>query len=134
MVRIVVAILMSLSLSLANWYVKVEEGFEAAKRENKLVAFYFYSNHCPYCAHMEEFTLNQEEVQNKLKNFVMISLNISSDEGSRWARKLGVPGTPTIVFYDPKEGKTLGALFGSRSGGEVINFINGVCKRANKVC
>ncbi len=134
MVRLLFMILASLSLSLANWYVEVKGGFEAAKRENKLVALYFYSNYCPYCAQMEEFTLNQEEVQNKLKNFVVISLNISSDEGSKWARRLGVPGTPTIVFYDPKEEKALGALFGSRSRGEVINFINGVCKKANKVC
>ncbi|MFN7065530.1 MAG: thioredoxin family protein [Aquificaceae bacterium] len=124
-------ILVSLSLSLANWYTNAKEGFEVAKKENKLVAFYFYSNHCPYCAQMEEFVLNQEKVQKKLENFVVVSLNISSDEGSMWARRLGTPGVPTLVFYDPKQEINLGAIFGSRPMGDILNLINGVCKRAN---
>lgn len=84
---------------------------------------------------MEEFVLNQEDVQKKLENFVVIALNISSEEGGKWARKLGVPGVPTLVFYDPKGDKPLGALFGSRPRGEILNYINGICKKHSiKAC
>lgn len=135
MIRMVFIILLSLSIAVASWHNNAEKGLEIAKKENKPIAFYFYSNYCPYCSHMEEFVLNQEDVQKKLENFVFISLNISSDEGSKWARKLGVPGVPTIVLYDPKQDKTLGAIFGSRSRGEVIDFINSVCRKSNiKTC
>lgn len=127
--------LMFASVGLAGWFNNAKEGLVTAQRENKLVAFYFYSNYCAYCSQMEEFVLNQEEVQKKLENFVVISLNISSEEGSRWARRLGVPGVPTIVFYDPKQEKTLGVLFGSRPRGEVLNYINSLCKRHSiKTC
>lgn len=133
--KLIITILMAFSLAIAGWYNNVREGLEAAKKENKLIAFYFYGSHCPYCAHMEEFVLSQEDVQKKLDNFVVISLSISSDDGSKWARKLGVPGVPTIVFYDTKQDRTLGAIFGSRSRGEVLNFIKGICKRTNiKTC
>lgn len=133
--KLVLIILVGLSLAVAEWFNNVKEGLEIAKKENRPVAFYFYGSHCPYCAQMEEFVLNQEDVQKKLNNFVVISLNISSDDGSKWARKFGVPGVPTIVFYDPKQDKALGAIFGSRPRGEILNYINGVCKRTNlKTC
>ncbi|MFN3975652.1 MAG: thioredoxin family protein [Aquificaceae bacterium] len=133
--KLLLVILTGFSLAIAGWFNNVKEGLEVAKKENMPVAFYFYSNFCPYCAQMEEFVLNQEDVQRKLDKFVVISLNISSDDGSTWARRFGVPGVPTIVFYDPKQDKTLGVLFGSRPRGEVLNYINNVCKRANiKAC
>ncbi len=133
--RALIGLLLFIGIGLGGWFTNAEKGLEASKKENKPVAFYFYSKHCPYCAQMEEFVLNQEDVQRKLENFVVISLNIYSEEGSKWARKLGVPGVPTIVFYDPRQDKILGAIFGSRSRGEVLNLINGICKRTNlKTC
>jgi thioredoxin-related protein len=133
--KVLISLILAVSTSFAVWFNKAKEGLEYAQQQDKLVAFYFYSNYCPYCAQMEEFVLNQEDVQKKLNNFVVISLNISSDDGSKWARKFGVPGVPTIVFYDPKQDKALGAIFGSRPRGEILNYINGVCKRTNlKTC
>ncbi len=133
--RLFVIVFITIALALASWYSNVEKGLEMAIRENKPVAFYFYSNHCPYCSQMEEFVLSQEDVQKKLNNFVVISLNIYSDEGSKWARKFGVPGVPTIVFYDPKQDKALGAIFGSRPRGEILNYINNICRKASlKTC
>ncbi|QID32659.1 thioredoxin family protein [Pampinifervens florentissimum] len=135
MQKILVWLILLVSTSFAVWFGKVSEGLEYAQKEGKPVAFYFYSNYCPYCAQMEEFVLNQEDVQKKLENFVVINLNISSDEGSKWARKLGVPGVPTMVFYDPKQEKVLGVLFGSRPRGEILNTIQKICRMQNlKAC
>lgn len=131
MIRIVIILLLSLSIGLTKWYSNVDEGLEIAKKENKPIAFYFYSNYCPYCSQLEEFVLNQEDVQKRLENFVVISSNISSDSGSKWARKFGVPGTPTMVFYDPEKDKVLGIIFGSRSRTEINNLIRDVCKKVN---
>ncbi len=133
--KVLVSLMATTCISLAAWFNKASEGLEYAQKESRLVAFYFYSNHCPYCAQMEEFVLNQEDVQKKLENFVVISLNISSDDGSKWARKLGVPGVPTMVFYDPKQEKVLSILFGSRPRGEVLNTIQKICRMQNlKTC
>ncbi len=129
--KTLIGIVMLVSIGFPLWFNKASEGLEYAQRENKPVAFYFYSNYCPYCAQMEEFVLSQEDVQKKLENFVVINLNIASDDGSKWARKLGVPGVPTLVFYNPKQEKVLGVLFGSRPRGEVLNTIQRICKMQN---
>ncbi len=129
--KVLIGTVLIFSVSFAKWFNKASEGLEYALRENKPVAFYFYSNYCPYCAQMEEFVLSQEDVQKKLENFVVINLNISSDDGSRWARRLGVPGVPTLVFYDPKQERVLGVLFGSRPKGEVLNTIQRICTMQN---
>ncbi|MDW8032297.1 MAG: thioredoxin fold domain-containing protein [Aquificaceae bacterium] len=133
--KLVLCMFALLSFSLASWLNNPRQALETALKENRLVAFYFYSNYCPYCSQMEEFVLNQEDVQKKLENFVVVALNISSEEGGKWARKLGVPGVPTIVFYDPRQERPVGVLFGSRPRGEILNYINGICKKHNiKAC
>ena len=133
--KLVVGMLAVFSIGLASWFNNTKDAFETANRENKLVAFYFRSSYCPYCSQMEDFVLSQEDVQKKLSNFIVVTLNISSEEGAKWARKLGVPGVPTIVFYHPKQEKVVGILFGSRPRSEVLNYINGICKKHNlKTC
>jgi len=58
----------------------VEQTIQRAVSENKLIAFYFKSQFCPYCSQVEEFVFSDEE------------------EGSKLARRFGVPGTPTLVI------------------------------------
>ncbi len=122
-------------VSWAGWFSDVQKGLETARKENKVVVFYFYSDYCPYCKQVEEFVLSTEDFSNATKNMVFIPLNISSDEGSQWARKLGVPGVPTFVVYDPRSDRRLGALFGSRPKGDILNYLKNTCKANNfKTC
>ncbi|MEN3028479.1 MAG: thioredoxin fold domain-containing protein [Aquificaceae bacterium] len=133
--KVVLCLFTVFSFSLAGWFNNPKQAFEIALKENRLIAFYFYSNYCSYCSQMEEFVLNQEDIQKKLENFVVVTLNISSEEGGKWARKLGVPGVPTIVFYDPRQERSVGMLFGSRPKGEILSYINSICKKHNmKAC
>ena len=64
--KVLIGVALMFSVGFAKWFYKASEGLEYARRENKPVAFYFYSNYCPYCTQMEEFVLNQEYVQKKL--------------------------------------------------------------------
>jgi len=111
------------------------EKINRAISENKLVVFYFKSQFCPYCAQVEDFVFSDEEVFKKLSNFVFVELDIRSDEGSKLARKFGVPGTPTVVIYDPKTDKVVGLIFGSRPKEDYLKTINKACKLYNiKTC
>jgi Thiol:disulfide interchange protein len=119
-------------LSFAN---STEQSIQRAVSENKLIAFYFKSQFCPYCAQVEDFVFSDEEVFKKLSNFVFVELDIRSDEGSKLARKFGVPGTPTVVIYDPKTDKVVGLIFGSRPKEDYLKTINKACKLYNiKTC
>lgn len=123
------------ALSWAGWFTDLQKGLEVAKKENKPVVFYFYSDYCPYCKQVEEFVLSTEDFNKTIQNMVFIPLNISSDEGSQWARKLGVPGVPTFVVYDPKSDRRLGALFGSKPKADILNYLRNTCRVSNfKTC
>lgn len=132
--KIVLGLLLLVGFSAAGWYSNPEEALQAAQKDNRLMVFYFYSNYCPYCKQVEEFVLSQEDVQRVLEGFHVVSLNIASDEGSRWSRKLGVPGVPAFIAYDPKQDRKVGMLFGSRPKKDILGFIQGVCKSQSARC
>ncbi|WP_448588444.1 thioredoxin family protein [Thermocrinis sp.] len=124
---------MLLSLSLSG--AQVEGVLEKARVLNKPVVFYFKSSFCPYCTQVEDFVLNDEEIYKKISNFTFVELDIRSEEGSKLARKFGVPGTPTLVVYDPKQDKVLGMIFGSRPKQDFMNVLTKACKFYNiKTC
>ena len=111
------------------------EKINRAISENKLVVFYFKNQFCPYCAQVEDFVFSDEEVFKKLSNFVFVELDIRSDEGSELARKFGVPGTPAVVIYDPKQDRAVSLIFGSRPKEDYLKTINKACKLYNiKTC
>jgi len=45
----------------------VEQTIKRAVSENKLIAFYFKSQFCPYCSQVEEFVFSDEELSKKAK-------------------------------------------------------------------
>ncbi len=106
----------------------VEQTIQRAVSENKLIAFYFKNQFCPYCSQVEDFVFYDEEVSKKLRNFLFVELDIRSEEGSKLARRFGVPGTPTFVIYDPKQNRVVSLIFGSRPKEDYLNVINRVCK------
>jgi thioredoxin-related protein len=121
-----------IGLALAN---SVERTIQRAVSENKLIAFYFKNQVCPYCSQVEDFVFYDEEVSKKLRNFLFVELDIRSEEGSKLARRFGVPGTPTLVIYDPKQDRVVSLIFGSRPKDDYLNVINRVCKLYNiKTC
>ena len=133
MISIIIKLLVVGLLLYGNAF--ADDKINRAISENKLVVFYFKSQFCPYCAQVEDFVFSDEEVFKKLSNFVFVELDIRSDEGSKLARKFGVPGTPTVVIYDPKTDKVVGLIFGSRPKEDYLKTINKACKLYNiKTC
>lgn len=127
MKKLILFILLAINLSFANWYTKTEEGLQKARKEEKLVMFYFYSRGCSYCQQME-LIFGEEEVAKRMENLVVISLDIHSNEGRSWAYKLGVFGVPSYVFYNPKTEKVVSSGFGSMSPQSFVNLIQNACK------
>lgn len=109
----------------------VERTIQRAVAENKLTAFYFKSQFCPYCSQVEDFVFYDEEVSKKLRNFLFVELDIRSEEGSKLARRFGVPGTPTFVIYDPKRDRVVSLIFGSRPKRDYLNAIDRACRLYN---
>jgi thioredoxin-related protein len=66
----------------------VEQTIQRTVSENKLIAFYFKSQFCPYCSQVEDFVFSDEEVSKKLRNFLFVPKmdRFSYPQGSKWER------------------------------------------------
>jgi thioredoxin-related protein len=92
-----------------------DEAADAAKQGKRLM-LYFWLEGCPYCQRMTSVTFRDAAVLERLKrSFVPVGVNVRGDREIAWtngatltekqlAAKLEVRGTPTIVFFDGKEG------------------------------
>jgi len=90
-----------------------DEAADAAKQGRRLM-LYFWLEGCPYCQRMTSVTFRDAAVLERLKRgFVPVAINVRGDRDiawtdgatlteKQWAAKLGVRGTPTIVFLDGK--------------------------------
>ncbi len=126
-IKLILLSFLTINLSFANWYTKVDEGMQKAKKEEKLVMFYFYSKGCSYCQQME-YVFGEDDVAKRMENLIVISLDTFSDEGRAWAYKFGVFGVPSYVFYNPKTDKVVSKGFGSMPANSFINFVQNACK------
>ncbi len=134
--RLLVGIILSmLSLALAqDWYTNPEEGIKKAQAENRLVMFYFHTDHCPYCEQMQD-VFAEEKASRGLQRLIVISLNRDTPEGQKWARRFGVFGVPSYVFYDPVNGRVIATGYGSMTSNDLVNMIQNACRRSGgRVC
>ncbi|NPA32131.1 MAG: thioredoxin fold domain-containing protein [Aquificae bacterium] len=111
-----------------TWLNDLKEAERIAKKENKLILIYVYSEHCPYCHQVEEFVFGDERVEKFLKrNFIVVSADVKDE----LSRRFGVFGTPSFLVYDPLSGRVVGRLFGSLDAESFLKALESVCNKTN---
>jgi len=102
-----VALLLLASAALAQDY---PSALKTAKRENKPLLLYFYSNSCYYCTVMDGKTLADKEITAMLKkDFVF--LRVDADKPGEVGRLYHIAGTPSSWFLE-SSGKPVGEIPG----------------------
>jgi thiol:disulfide interchange protein DsbD len=93
------------------WVLSEEEGFRLARLEQKPILIDFFADWCAACHELDEKTWSDPSVQNELKRFVPIKLDLSKDNASvkKIYQKYSVQGLPTVILLN-------------RSGEEVYRF------------
>ena len=131
MLGIFLSLVIFLNITIAqDWFTNFEKGVKVAEQKSKLVLIYFYSNHCPYCHHVEEFVFGDKDVEEFLnKNFVVISIDYEEDE--ELSDKFKVFGTPYFVVFDPETGKVLKKIFGSIPKEQFLSLLTSVCNKSS---
>ncbi|MFB9136512.1 protein-disulfide reductase DsbD [Vibrio olivae] len=73
-----------------------------AKQAGKPVMFDFYADWCVACKEFEKYTFHQPDVENKLKDFVLIQADVtkSMPNDIELMTYMKVLGLPTIEFWD----------------------------------
>ena len=135
-IKKIVLTLLFLSLSLSasgiNWAKDFDSGIATAKELNKPVLFVFSRHSCRYCVMLDETTLKDKNVIEKInKDFVAI---ISyTDEGDYTPRELWRPATPTLWFLDSNGVPMFQPLAGAMKAQSLLKALDIVKEEYNKL-
>ena len=73
-----------------------------SKNEGKKIMIDFYADWCTSCKELEEITFANEDVKNKMDEFVLIQADVTANtqDEKELSAKYGVFGPPAILFFD----------------------------------
>ncbi len=74
----------------------------AAKSAGKPVMLDFYANWCVSCKEMEKFTFSDARVQSRLKDAVLLQVDVTanSDDDKALLKRFGLFGPPGLIFWN----------------------------------
>ena len=80
-----------------------QEALQESGKTGKPILVFFAADWCEYCNKMKMQTLSQEEVKNKLKNYIVTYVNVDKDP--ILSKKFGIKVLPSYVVTNHKEEK-----------------------------
>ena len=88
-----------------DWVYDEAEGFEIAKREDKLVMLDFYASWCVACKELDHQTYSDPAVAARLDDYVNVKLDFSqtSETTEALTQKYQIPGLPVVIFLEADE-------------------------------
>jgi len=90
------------NVSHSNGGYSIDRLMREVEASSKPVVVDFGKDSCTACMELEEITFSDKEVQEELKNFtfIQIDLTANSDEDKALLKKYELFGTPNIIFFD----------------------------------
>lgn len=104
--------------NVANNY---EEAIRKSKETNKNILLFFTADWCPYCIKMKTESLSNKDVQESLKNYILLTVDAGSDNGL--VKKFDINSLPSFVVLDKNEQK-IKFKKGFIKYNEFINWLN----------
>jgi thiol:disulfide interchange protein len=114
------------------WMDNLDQGFAAAKKENKPLMIDFMAGWCEPCKEMEETTFRKPAVILKAKFFIPVRIDIDKQpqvaaKYKALARAYGGIGVPNMLFMTG-EGKQIKHIVGFSTANELLAIMNSVLK------
>lgn len=87
---------------LLPWSNYTDKIHEEAKRSGKPIVLDFYADWCLACHELEEKTFSHSEIQELLKDFILIRFDATNDspELVELRSRYQIVGLPTVIFFD----------------------------------
>ena len=100
-----------------------------AQANGKTVMLDFYADWCISCKEMERYTFTDAKVQAKLKNAVLLQIDVTanSDEDKELLKRFELFGPPAILFFD-SQGREQGGrrMIGYQDAGQFLQLLKNV--------
>ncbi len=120
---LVVVFLTTTLFSSMNWVGELEDAYDKAEKENKIIMVMLSQKGCPACKYMKESVLRNESVIKVFnKNFIAVHLDIHEDYVPLALEHVV---TPTFYFLNADE-KILGVIHGSKNEKDLLDELEKV--------
>ncbi len=111
------------------WAPTFASAVEQAKAKNQLVMVKFYADWCGPCHELEETTLSDPDVVQRMGQLSAFKADVDSPAGAKLAEKYKVSGIPAVVFMKP-DGAELARFVGVVSVPEFLGFVKTASEKA----
>ena len=79
----------------------IQDAFEKAKSENKLVFVDCYTTWCGPCKMLKQYTFKDVILGDYMKeNYISLAIDMETPEGEILAKRYGIEAYPTLLFLD----------------------------------
>lgn len=99
-----------------------DDALELAVERDKIVMVKFHADWCQWCRKMDKETFTDPHVQERLRLFIPIQVDVDDRQGFNLAQRFGVSSLPTIVFFDTR-GNVIGKYEGYQAPGEMADIL-----------
>ena len=83
-----------------NWEYDEPIALANAKQEDKLVMLDFYATWCGACNELDHKTFSNQEVVDRLKNYITVKLDFSAESDKVLTEKYKIRGLPVVLFLN----------------------------------
>ena len=112
------------------WHKDIPAAIETAQAKDKPVLIQFGAEWCPYCIKLNDETLSDSTVIEKLNAFAVVKIDVDKDSAladsyQANARKYGGVGIPNVLFLS-KDESVLKHVIGFRNPEEFVAVLDSV--------
>ena len=138
--RLILLLLTVTSISFASNDINLNQLVIEAKKTNKHILVFLHITGCNYCLKMEEFTFDDEKVEETIKkDFIFVDINVR-DKGLvsfdnfkvsklKFAKEIGYAMYPSCLFFD-QNGELVYDEVGYRDEDQFLRTLQEVSSKA----
>ncbi|HIP47803.1 MAG TPA: thioredoxin family protein [Lutibacter sp.] len=126
---ILILLVLTSSIMSLDWVKDIETALTLAKKENKNVMVMVEGENCRWCQKMKHRTLSDENVEKRLKKFVIVKVMREDENAMKHLPE--VKGVPT-VFFMTAEKKVIEEVIGYFDVLDFTSYIGDVEKKVAK--
>lgn len=113
-----------------NWEYDEPTALANANQEDKLVMLDFYATWCGACNELDHKTFSNQEVVDRLKNYITVKLDFSAESDEVLTEKYKIRGLPVVLFLN-SSGEVLERVEKFVNAENMLKIIDEVEEKAN---
>ena len=99
---------------------------QLVKNSNKPIMVDFWASWCVSCAELEKITFNNPKVQEKLKQYILVKVDVTNNtpEDKELMKRFNIFGPPVILFFENGSEQQYRRIVGFKDPKEFLKILS----------